>query len=102
MTPPPYLGLSWQTAAASGCGWTLRQSLLLLCTTIQTPEGPQTRNCEEEGWIGNGPSWQSPTLLLLSSALYSRWASTILSTAYLCSCVKPLEETWRGEVSESA
>lgn len=40
-------------------------------------------------------------LLLLSSALYSRWASTILSTVHLCSRVKPAEETWRGEVIES-
>lgn len=36
-------------------------------------------------------------LLLLSSALNSRWASTILSTVDLCSRVKPAEETWRGE-----
>lgn len=49
MTPPLYLGPSWQTAAASGRGLTLSQSLLLLYTTIQTTEGPQTRNCEEEG-----------------------------------------------------
>lgn len=48
-----YLGLSWQTAEASGCGVMLNQSLLLLYTTIRTTEGPQTRNCEEGDKIGN-------------------------------------------------
>lgn len=42
-----------------------------------------------------------PLLLPVSSARYSRWASTILSTVYRCSRVKPPEETWRGKVLQS-
>lgn len=49
MKLPLYLGRSWQTAEASGCGGTLSQSLRPLYTTIPTTEGPQSRNCEEGG-----------------------------------------------------
>lgn len=56
MILPLYLGRSWQTAEASGCGATLSPSLLLPCTTIRTTEGPQSRKCERGGdKIGNGP-----------------------------------------------
>lgn len=50
-----YLGRSWRTAEASGCGATLNQSLLLPYTTTRTTEGPQSRKCEEGDKIGNGP-----------------------------------------------
>lgn len=101
---PFYLALFWQTVAVVAGVEIQHQTSppLLLYTATHTTEQTQIRNHEGNinkcDWILGSTldvSWLWPTLQgLLSCALYSRWASTILSTMYFCSRVKLADKAW--------